>query len=196
VEAAWRKCTARAVSVAAASWTTALCRCGECNAAVAAGTDAHRLGQSNRGMHAPRTALQGGGAYLDGCVTDFLSDNEFSDNIVSVCCIGQLCCVQRVLSSALPQGSSGHHTRPAGKHGAVPACIPHVCRASTGLRGVLVRLLHLQASAAGGGLFLRGTPVQLVDNVTFTASRGQTGAGLYAGEPEVHTMIMVNVSSQ
>ena len=51
-------------------------------------------------------------------------------------------------------------------------------------------LPHLQASAAGGGVYLRDTPVQLVDNMTMAASRGQTGAGLYAGERKAGMMVL------
>jgi hypothetical protein len=50
---------------------------------------------------------------------------------------------------------------------------------------------YMQASAVGGGMYLRGTVVQLMNNMTFTGSKAQTGAGLYAGEP-VHTGIVLS----
>jgi hypothetical protein len=33
-------------------------------------------------------------------------------------------------------------------------------------------------------MYLRDSPVQLMNNMTFTASKAQTGAGLYAGKPQ------------
>lgn len=48
-------------------------------------------------------------------------------------------------------------------------------------------------------MFLRDTPVQLVDNMTFAASTGQTGAGLYAGERKAGIVMLqpaVDTSSQ
>jgi hypothetical protein len=34
----------------------------------------------------PSSALQGGGLYVDGCISDLLSDSDFTNSIVSVLC--------------------------------------------------------------------------------------------------------------